>query len=122
MNIMKKMIILTSLMLVMAFSVEAEKKSVPMEYHNEVNSGEKKDVERAPLRLPRIDVAYDTDMHIINIEGEEWIDADVYLYDVSGMLVDYSASLNVMFSITSPGIYIVSIQSENWYAVGTVKW
>lgn len=117
---MKKTIILTWLTLAMAFNASAVENGVLLEFHRMSKPDTHTKMDRAPMHLP-IDVIYDTDAHAIKIVGDESIDAEAYIYDLAGTLEDYSTSLNVTFSISTPGIHIINIQGDGWYAEGRIQ-
>ena len=116
---MKKTIILTWLMLTMAFAASAAENGVFMEFHRMSNPGKHTQVNRAPMHLP-IEVTYDTDAQTIKIVGDESIDAEVFIYNSVGDVVDYSVYLNTTLSISTSGIHIIYIQGDGWYAEGKI--
>ena len=77
---MKEMIFIAGLLLSMALTAFAEQQGVFMQFHRKINPENSRDVNRAPMRLP-IDVVYDSDMHKIEVTGEESIEAEVFLYN-----------------------------------------
>ncbi|MCC8036802.1 MAG: hypothetical protein Q4D41_05970 [Prevotellaceae bacterium] len=117
---MKKLIILATLLLGMAHAAFAEKRGVLMEIHYRSVPGKNMSVNRAPMRLP-IEVVYDSDTHRIKVTGNESMDAEVFLYNANGDLENYSSSLNTEFTVLTPGIYIIQIQGDGWYAEGEIE-
>lgn len=117
---MKKLIILATLLLGMAHAAFAEKRGVLMEIHYRSVPGKNMSVNRAPMRLP-IEVVYDSDTHKIKVTGNESMDAEVFQYNANGDLANYSSSLNTEFTVLTPGIYIIQIQGDGWYAEGEVE-
>lgn len=117
---MKKFIISTMLLLTLSITAAAEECRVSMEFHRENAQQITGRINRAPMRIP-IDVMYDSDMHTIEIVGNDVIEAQVYLYTSTGDIVDYSASVNTVFYIPTPGIYVILIQGDSWYAEGEVE-
>ena len=75
---------------------------------------------RAPMRLP-IEVVYDSDTHKIEVIGDESMEAEVFLYNANGSLENYSSLLNTEFTVLTPGIYIIQIEGEGWYAEGEIE-
>lgn len=118
---MKKTIILTWLMLIMAFAAMAAENGVFMEFHRMSKPGKHTQVNRAPMRLPIIEVTYDTDAKTVQVIGDESIDAEVFIYNSVGDLVDYSAYLNTTLSVATSGIYTICIQGNGWYAEGKIS-
>lgn len=117
---MKKLIILAALLLGMAHTAIAEQQGVFMQFHRRINPENTRDVNRAPMRLP-IEVVYDSDTHKIEVIGDESMDAEVFLYSSNGTLENSSSSLNTEFTVLTPGIYIIQIQGDGWYAEGEIE-
>lgn len=114
---MTKTFIILVLLIAMAHNVQAERRDVLMEtYHK--NQTEKK-VNRAPMRI-NIDVFYDSDTHIIEVVGDESIEAEVFL-KADGILEDYSSTLNTVFTVSTSGLYVIIIQGDDWYAEGEIE-
>lgn len=117
---MKKLIILAALLLGMAHTAFAEQQGVFMQFHRRINPEKNMSVNRAPIRLP-IEVVYDSDTHKIEVIGDESMDAEVFLYNSNGALENSSSSLNTEFTVLTPGIYIIQIQGDGWYAEGEIE-
>lgn len=75
---------------------------------------------RAPMHI-NIEAYYNPSAQTIEVVGDEYIGAEVFLYDAEGPLVDYSSSINTVFSVSAPGSYRILIQSPNWYAEGEIQ-
>lgn len=90
---------------------------VKLEYNRKDNSEK---TLRAPMRI-NIEVFYDTETHIVEVCGDNEMDAEVYLYNAAGDVVDYSPIVNAEFSITVSGSYTIRIESESWYAIGIIE-
>ena len=117
---MKKLIILAALLLGMAHTAFAKQQGVFMQFHRRLNPENTRDVNRAPMRLP-IEVVYDSDTHKIEVIGDESMEAEVFMYNANGDLENYSSSLNSKFTVLTPGIYIIQIEGEGWYAEGEIE-
>lgn len=117
---MKKLIILAVLLLGMVHTAFAEQRGVLMEIHYRSVPGKNMSVNRAPMRLP-IEVVYDSDTHKIEVTGGESMEAEVFLYNANGSLENYSSSLNIDFTVSTPGIYTIQIQGDGWYAEGEIE-
>lgn len=117
---MKKLIIMAALLLGMAHTAFAEQQGVFMQFHRRINPENTRDVNRAPMRLP-IEVVYDSDTHKIEVIGDESMEAEVSLYNANGSLENYSSLLNTEFTVLTPGIYIIQIEGEGWYAEGEIE-
>lgn len=117
---MKSRIVIVCAMLALALSALAEERPVFMEFFLKTNPGPQTQVNRVPPKNS-IGVFYDSDSHILSINGDEALNAEVYLYNQNGSLVDYSSSINVFFKIPSSGIYRLSINGDGWHAEGYVE-
>lgn len=107
-------------MFAIAFTAFSEGTPVLMDFHNKNNSNQNTTVDRAPARIPAIEVYYDSEVQTIEVVGDEYVEAEVFLYDEEGTFVDYSSTLNTIFSVSAPGSYRILIQSGNWYAEGEI--
>ena len=117
---MKKVIILAGLLLVMAHAAFAEQRGVLMEIHNKSIPEKNMSVNRAPMRLP-IEVVYDTDTHKIQVIGDEFTEAEVFLYKADGTLENCSSKLNTEFTGLTSGTYSILIQGKEWNAEGEIE-
>lgn len=117
---MKKVIILAGLLLFMSFTAFADQRGVFMDIYIKSNPEKNMEVNRSPMRLS-IEVIYDSDTHKIEVTGNKAIEAEVFLYDVNGILEAYSSTLNTDFTVFTPGTYIIQIQSNEWYAEGKIE-
>ena len=116
---MKKTMILVGLLFAMAHTAFAEQQGVLMDFHRKSIPEKNMKVNRAPMRLP-IEVIYDSDTHIIEVIGNESMEAEVFLYDAAGSLEDYSSTLNAHFTVWTPGYYTIRIQGDEWFAEGEI--
>ncbi len=117
---LRKVFILIGLLLTMANTAFAEQRGVFMEFHRKINPGKNMQVNRAPVRLP-IEVVYDTDTHNIQVIGDEFTEAEVFLYNADGALESSSSKLNTDFTGLTSGNYSILIQGKEWYAEGEVE-
>lgn len=117
---MKKVIILVGLLIAIAHTTFAEQRGISMKFHRKIRPENNKDVNRAPMCLP-IEVVYDSDTHKIEVIGNESLEAEVFLYNESGTIEDYSSILNTDFTVWTSGTYIILIQGDGWYAKGEVE-
>lgn len=92
-----------------------KKKELSLKFRSKGTSGAKGHIERAPIRLP-IDVYYDYDTGIIEVAGDDTIEADVTLCDETGAALDYSPVINATFTVEGLNPAYVLIEGENWYA------
>ena len=112
---MKKIIILVAMLLLGVNSINAARRAVYLSFSNNGLSGKKGNANRAPMHLP-VNVVYDSDARVIEVNGSELLDAEIYIYDASGIVEDYSANLNTTFYVLKPGIHIVLIKGVGWEA------
>ena len=78
--------------------------------------------ERTPARLPTIDIVYDSSSKSIEIISSIDCDATVFIYDMHGNLIESADSLDEILYLlgTNTSIFIVRIESSNWYATATI--
>lgn len=78
--------------------------------------------ERTPARLPIIDIVYNPAIKSIEIVSSMDCDATVFIYDINGNLIDSADSLYAVLSVaaSNSSIFLVRIESNNWYATATV--
>ena len=117
---LKNIIILVGLLLAIVPTAFAEQRGVFMEFHRKINPGKNMQVNRAPMRLP-IEVVYDTDSHKIQVIGDEFTEAEVFLYNADGTLESRSSKLNTDFTGLTYGTYSILIQGKEWYAEGIIE-
>lgn len=120
---MKQLLSLILVIIAIAFTSVAQspksnsQESVKLEY-NRADNGNKPI--RAPMRI-NIEVFYDSETHLVEVYGDEAMDAEVFIYNASGDIVDYSSSLNTELTIPASDIYTIQVESEGWYAVGVIE-
>lgn len=114
---MKKIIILSILFSVMAFSAMADQGGVLFEFHKNDVPKQSTEVNRS-LVNPIIEAFYDSTTATLTIETSNEIEGEVYLYDTQGKFIDYSPCINTNFFIESGNSYIILIIGDVWYAEG----
>ena len=82
---MKKTIILLGLLLAMAYTASAEQRGIFMDFHGKINPEKNMEVNRTPMKLP-IKVVYDSDLHKIEVIGNQSLEAEVFLYNINGFI------------------------------------
>lgn len=117
---MRMKVILLSMMFLMAHTAFAERHCLRMYYQHRNLSGKTTRPNRAPMRIP-IDVVYDSDANMLEIKGPESLQAEIYIYDMSGALENYSAILNTDFYALKPGAHVILIKGDGWEAEGTLE-
>lgn len=78
--------------------------------------------ERTPARLPIIDIVYNPAIHSIEIISSMDCDATIFIYDINGNLIDSADSLDALLSVegSDSSVFLIRIESNNWYATATV--
>ena len=75
--------------------------------------------DRAPFHLS-IHVTYDSATRTVEVTGDDTLEAEVYLYSSTGVVEDYSPTLNSTLTATTDGIHHIHIQGDGWYADGEI--
>ena len=104
----------------MAHTAFAGQHDVFIKFHRRCSPSTNTSVNRGPISLP-IEVVYDSGTHKIEVTGDESLEAEVFLYDSTGSLENYSSSLNAVFTVLTSGTYIIEIQGNGWYAEGEIE-
>lgn len=117
---MKKLIILTGMLAALSFATFAEQRGIYMEMNSKNKPHAYTQVNRAPMHIS-LDVVYDTDAKCITVTGDESMNAEVFLYNESGEIEDYSSSLNAKLLVTTQGRHRIQIEGENWVAEGVIE-
>ena len=73
---MKKIIILVAMLLLGVHSINAARRAVYLSFSNNGLSGKKGNANRAPMHLP-VNVVYDSDARVIEVNGSELLDAEI---------------------------------------------
>lgn len=114
---MKKILIVLSLFAA-TFSVMAETQQAFINIHRKKDTDGPK-VHRTPMRIP-IEVWYDTVSGTVEVSCSAEIDAQVILYDATGNIVGFSQFVNTELNLSGSGTYTIFIESDEWYAEGTI--
>jgi hypothetical protein len=117
---MKKIIFFTSLLLTLALNAAAEQYGILMQISMKNRPDTYTKVNRAPRRIT-LDVVYDSDTHCIIVIGSDSLDAEVFLYNESGEIEDYSSSLNSNLQVSTQGYHKIQIEGDDWSAEGSVN-
>lgn len=101
--------------------ISAEQKEVRLEYKKSPKDNHGK-VHRMPERIPVINVTYDTDTHQLSLESDDMTDAEVFLNDGFGNIIDYSPVLNSLFYIDSAvsSNPVITVVGNSWTATGEI--
>ena len=109
-------------MLSMVSIISAEQKNVQLDYKKTKNESSHKNPHRSPERIPAISVIFNTDTRQISVESDEVIDAEVFIYDYLGNIIDYSPELNSVFDIdfNNSRTQFIEITGITWTATGKI--
>lgn len=113
---MKKFLVLILAIVAIAGWADTPPDPIPLETHPNENSDDGKRF-RSPARN-LVEVFYDSVTGTVITTGDPNLDAEVYLYDETGMVEDYSACVNSTLHVTSRGSHTVIVIAEYWYAIG----
>lgn len=119
---MRKIIpLIMGVLISLSFQISAKKNNVPMDTSPKRHGDKNTTVRRSPLLIP-IDVNYDDETHLVEISGDEELDAQVYLCDEHGNVLDYSPVLNSELGIPDfhSGVVIIRVESEDWISTGSI--
>lgn len=108
-------------LIVAMFSIAAWADSPPDPIPLETNPKEEPihgEIFRTPIQN-LVEAFYDSDSHTVIIIGDPTVEAEVFLYDESGNIEDYSPTINATLKVSSKGSLTIVILSEHWYAIGT---
>lgn len=116
---MKKLMLIIGIMIsLISVSAYADRTTKKIEVCTTHDESASKLGTRSPMRLPIIEVIYDSSINLIEIVSDIDCDATVYIYDVTGNIIATSDSLDTLLYVPdsiSSGFYL-KIESELWYA------
>lgn len=118
---MRKLILLLGMLLTLiSFMSNAAQENAYLKYYKGTHS-KNTTVLRSPQQ-PSIDVIYDNEARQILVSGEDDIEAQVFLCDTDGTLLDYSTTINAKFDVPEKwtNMLIIRIEAEDWIAIGEV--
>lgn len=120
---MKRLTLIMGLILSMAFVVSAAQKQVKLEYQKKRHDNAHTGVIRAPERIPDISVIYDSEMCTVEVECDEPVEAEAFLYDANGNMLDYSPSVNAILSTNEATSFplTVYIEGASWSASAEIE-
>ncbi|MCD8385392.1 MAG: hypothetical protein LUD17_00720 [Bacteroidales bacterium] len=105
----------------LALHADSDPTPINLELHTRGNTNTE-----TPHRIPmRIDlsVSYDSDSHILTVEGDESLDCEVSLWNSADLMVDYSSAVPASFDLSGlpSGTYTVIIENDSWEALGAIE-
>lgn len=122
---MKRLTLILGLLLSMSSLGFATEKQVVLEYKKTQhdNSQSPIKVHRAPERFPDISAAYNSDTCLVEVGCSDSIEAEVFLYDMTGDLIDYSSTVNTTLSAfeVNSNFFTIYIEGENWSATAIIE-
>lgn len=118
---MKKFLLLIGALISFAIQVSATSESVSLTVNGKDNLGKGTKVRRTPTHLP-LDVFYCNETRQVEVSCVEEVEAQVFLYDENGNVLDCSPYINVMLNVSCDyrGIITIFIDSEYWVATGEI--
>ena len=118
---MKKFLLLIGVLISIALQASASKTEVYMEYRKSGRSTQSTTVRRAPMQLP-IEVVFDSENRQVEISCNDDLEAQVYLCEENGNILDYSSCLNSVLNVPDnySGVLIIRIESDDWIATGEI--
>ena len=81
------------------------------------SQGQQQPILRGPMDLP-VEVVYDSDAMTIEVSCTTDLEAEVYVYDASEVLEDYSPCLNTVLSVTNADYHTIVIEGDGWSGYG----
>ncbi|MBD5190201.1 MAG: hypothetical protein HDS95_07990 [Bacteroidales bacterium] len=75
---------------------------------------------RAPMRLP-IDVVFDNETMTIQVSCVSNLEGEVFLYNASNELEDYSPCLNAILTLSNSNYHTILIEGDGWSATGVIE-
>ena len=119
---MRKVILLFSAIISFALSALAENTTgVFMDFYISTHEESSTKVNRSLVKIPTLEVVYDSDTKTIRITSVESQIASVYIYDNNDTIVGYANSLNTTIQLPSTGSYTIYVEGEGWYGIGYIN-
>lgn len=115
---MKNRLILLSTVMLSVLNILADQKGIPLNPPPKDDPNQK--VQRIPIKLP-IEVTYDTDLRIVNITCISDLEGEVFLYNASNELEDYSPCLNAILTLSESDYHTILIEGDGWSATGVIE-
>ena len=120
---MKKFLLLTCMLISAGiFEGQAEKQEVLMTIHKKGQEIQNTTVKRTSMQLP-VEIIYDSEAGIVEITGDDELEAQVSLTDESGNTLASSPTINTVFEVPTgyTGILLIYIETEDWTATGEIE-
>lgn len=119
---MKYFILLFGLLFGMSLQAIAEKREVKMTIVRKGNDQRDMIIHRSPMQLP-VEINYDSETGIVEITGDDELEAQISLTDESGNTLAFSPTINTVFEVPTgyTGILLIYIETEDWTATGEIE-
>lgn len=113
--------ILTFLGAFTLFTLAAEKINVPIKgYKGNSQKTDHPILHRTPMHLP-IDVIFDTETMTVEVSCTSDLEGEVFIYNASEELEDYSPCLNSILSVSNSDYHTILIEGDGWSATGIIE-
>ena len=118
---MKKLFLLIGVLISITIQASAAKEKVFIDFYKNGRSTQNTTVRRSPMQLP-IEILYDSETLQIEISCDDDLEAQVYLCDENGNILDYSTCLNTVLNVPDnySGVLIIRIEGEDWISSGEI--
>lgn len=118
---MKKLILLLAMLVTLCGQAIAESKTITsLDIYQRGHPEQTTARIRMPIHIP-ISVSFDEETRAIEVTTpDDNIIGQVYLFDESGQIVEYSPIINASFIVSNLGTYTIRIDGDTWYAIGNV--
>ncbi len=101
--------------------LSAEKINVPIKgYKGNSQKTDQPILHRTPMSMP-IDVVFDNETMTVEVSCASDLEGEVYLYNSSEELEDYSPCLNSILSVTNSDFHTILIVGDGWSASGVIE-
>lgn len=120
-RVMIKKFILAVLSVFVFLPLAAEKINVPIKgYKGNSQKSDQPILHRTPMRLP-IDVVFDNETMTIQVSCVSNLEGEVFLYNASNELEDYSPCLNAILTLSNSNYHTILIEGDGWSATGVIE-
>lgn len=111
---MKKLILLLFMAFALTASAGTNDEPIPMRTHEDHKDHE---VNRAPINLP-IKVLFNSTDNTVSVWcDDDNIQAEIFIYEESGIMETYSQYMNVVLPITTTGTHSIIIKDDDSISV-----
>lgn len=99
----------------------AEKINVPIKgYKGNSQKTDQSILHRTPMNLP-IEVMFDNETMTVEVSCTNDLEGEVYLYNASEEMEDYSPCLNSILFVTNSDFHTILIEGDGWSASGIIE-